>query len=446
LDNLSVGSEDAGGDQKQKQVRDSPLDQKDGPPVGGTSGGANNKDTTNGPPEKESSTESPRPSMESNSSKVGSSSIDLLNDPSEIISSTTEGVHSLEGTSVGRIETTTTENEPMSKQHQSDLEMSDLQRQEEIYGYIERIDALQAKLQYLARESAEAARKAAAAASSGSIEKKLAEKDEQIALLMEEGQKLSKTELKHMTIIKKLRSKTAESEKEAVDSRKKLEKAEKEKALLSEHVKKVEAMEKQSLERQKVVTQLQKDNEFITADRDAKNQTIAELKAQLLESTSQAKASEVKAVQDQLALERRRVTELENDISSLKIEKELAAGRAKAQLEDLRAKSEREAERTRVAEVEMKAEQQMLEGRLEIMRTRAEEVSSGATSDAQAKLLRQIETLQSQYAVASENWQGIEASLVARVTSLEKERDEALKRESDIRRRAREAVSPSNIH
>jgi TATA element modulatory factor len=443
LDNLSVGSEDAGGDKKQNQSGDTTVVQRDESQGGGTSGGANNKDPAHGHLQK-SSTESPRPSMESSSSNTGRPSVDLPNNPSEMIASTPEVERSLEGPSGGRIETTT-ENEATSKQQQSDLEISDLQRQEEIHSYIERIDALQAKLQYLSRESAEAARKAAAAASSGSAEKKLAEKDEQIALLMEEGQKLSKTELKHMTIIKKLRAKVAESEKEDVDSRKKLEKVEKEKALLSEQMKKVEAMERQSLERQKVLTQLQKDNEAIAAERDAKNQIIAELKAQLLESTSQAKASEVKAIEDQLALERRRVAELEDDISSLKVEKELAAGRAKAQLEELRAKSEREAERARVAEVEMRAEQQMLESRLELMRTRAEEVSSGVTGDAQAKLLRQIETLQTQYAVASENWQGIEASLNARVTSLEKERDEALKRESDIRRKAREAVSSNKI-
>jgi hypothetical protein len=88
----------------------------------------------------------------------------------------------------------------------------------------------------------------------------------------------------------------------------------------------------------------------------------------------------------------------------------------------------------------MKTEQQMLESKLEVMRARAEEVSSGATGDAQAKLLRQIETLQTQYAVASENWQGIEALLIARATSLEKERDEATRREADIRRKAREMV------
>jgi TATA element modulatory factor len=52
-----------------------------------------------------------------------------------------------------------------------------------------------------------------------------------------------------------------------------------------------------------------------------------------------------------------------------------------------------------------------------------------------------VETLQTQYAIANENWQGIEASLVTRVASLEKERDDALRRESDMRKKAREAVS-----
>jgi TATA element modulatory factor len=426
LDNLSVGSTEI---------------QKDEPQGRSTPVGANNKEPVNGLQTKTTQAESPRISMESTSSNAERPITDFPKTVIEAITSKAEGGHSSEGPSVRGVEASTTEYAATSNQQQSDLEISDLQRQEEIHGYIERIDALQAKLQYLSRESAESARKAAAAASSGSTEKKLAEKDEQIALLMEEGQKLSKNELKHMTIIKKLRAKAAESEKETVEFKQKLERADKEKADLLERFKRVEATERQSTERQKILTQLQKDIETISAERDAKDTIIAELRAQLQESTSQAKAVEVKAIQDQLTIERRRVAELENDVSSLKIEKELAAGRAKAQIEEIRAKSEREAERARVAEVEMRAEQQMLESRLELMRTRAEEVSSGATSDAQAKLLRQIETLQTQYAVASENWQGIEASLVARVKSLEKERDEALKKESDIRRRAREAVS-----
>ena len=56
------------------------------------------------------------------------------------------------------------------------------------------------------------------------------------------------------------------------------------------------------------------------------------------------------------------------------------------------------------------------------------------------KLLRQIETLQTQYSVATENWRGIEASLLSRITTLESERDEMARREADTRRKARETV------
>ena len=60
----------------------------------------------------------------------------------------------------------------------------------------------------------------------GSTEAKIASKDEQIALLMQEGEALSKTELRHLQTIKKLRAKAAEDEKASNDIRKKLERAE----------------------------------------------------------------------------------------------------------------------------------------------------------------------------------------------------------------------------
>ena len=82
----------------------------------------------------------------------------------------------------------------------------------------------------------------------------------------------------------------------------------------------------------------------------------------------------------------------------------------------------------------------MLESRLEAFRARAEEASTGSSGDVQARLLRQIETLQNQYAIASENWQGIEGSLLSKVTALEKERDDIVKKEADVRRKARETV------
>jgi chromosome segregation ATPase len=65
-------------------------------------------------------------------------------------------------------------------------------------------------------------------------------------------------------------------------------------------------------------------------------------------------------------------------------------------------------------------------------------VTSSNTTDAQAKLLRQVETLQTQYALASENWQTLESTLNSRIAALEKERDDIAKRETDIRKKARE--------
>jgi len=88
----------------------------------------------------------------------------------------------------------------------------------------------------------------------------------------------------------------------------------------------------------------------------------------------------------------------------------------------------------------------MLENKTEVLRTRAEEVSTGASGDAHAKLLRQMETLQSQYAIASGNWQGMETSLLSRVAALEKERDDLSKKEADVRKKARDIVSSLSIH
>jgi chromosome segregation ATPase len=319
--------------------------------------------------------------------------------------------------------------------------LADADREEEIHGYIERIDALQAKLQYLAQESAEKARKAGAEAPAGTLEKNLAEKDEQIALLMEEGQKLSKTELKHMTAIKKLRAKSQESERATADVAKKMEKLEKENSDLAERLKAAEAAQKQVGEKQRQVDQLRKENDKLRSERDSRDVFIASLKSQIAEAASEAKANESKKTQELLDTEKKKVANLEEEVSTVKIERELAEQKLRAQIDELRAKNERELERARATETELKGEIQMLEGRLEVMRARTEEVSSGAIGDSQAKLLRQIETLQTQYSVASDNWQGIESSLNSRIALLQKEKDEALKREADIKKKAREMVS-----
>ena len=333
------------------------------------------------------------------------------------------------------------EYEKVIDQMRSDHEAAELRRQEETHTYLEQIDALQAKLQYLTKEAAEIAKNASADSKPSSLEQKLAVKDEKIALLIEEGQKLSQTELKHMNIIKRLRAKATEDEKSTADSKRSVEKHERIARESQEKVKRAEAAEKRTSEKIKSLVKVETDLQAAQTDCEAKNALITDLQLQLSQATSVARAAEARANEQALGAERRRVADLVEELSAVKSEKELAERQNQSELRELKEKAEREKERAKVAEIERLGEQNILESRLEAYRARAEEASAGQGSDVQAKLLRQIETLQNQYAVASENWQGIEGSLLSRVTGLEKERDEITKREANMRRKAREAVS-----
>lgn len=317
------------------------------------------------------------------------------------------------------------------------------QNQDEIHAYIERIDALEAKLQYLAREASAAARKEALSAPSGSAEKKLAEKDQQIAQLMEEGKNLAANEQKLRTILKNLRKKQAEDEKEIGNLKAAKEKADREMDNLRKRARNADELEKRQNELQKRLDQSQRELNNLRPEVKSKDAIIAELRSQLQKATEQADAMSAKVNDKAREQDQRRIAELEESVEALKIEKNLATDRAKAQAEELRKEAERASEKAKALELELKAEVQVMESKLEAMRTRAEEASSGVIGDSQAKLLRQVETLQSQYSIASENWQGIETTLRSRIVNLEKERDEALQRESDMRRKAREAVSNS---
>ena len=312
--------------------------------------------------------------------------------------------------------------------------------QDELNGYLERIDSLQTKLLYLTKEAADSARQAASAAQSGSAEKKLLEKDEKIAMLMEEGQKLSKLEMKHLTNIKKLRSQNLAANREHETTRARAEKAERFSSMLEDRAKKAEAATKRA--EQNLASSLDASNDFeaVKKERDALNATLAVIKAQLLRANERAEAAERKADSEHFEKERRRNAHLHDDLTRTKIERELSEEKLRREIKDLKASLEREKEHSRALETEMLGEQAALESKLESFRARAEEASSSDHGDVQAKLLRQIETLQSQYAAASQNWQGIESSLLGRITNLEKERDEIAARESDVRRKLREVT------
>lgn len=312
--------------------------------------------------------------------------------------------------------------------------------QEEMHEYIERIDALQSKLKYLAKEAADSARDAASAAKPGSTEKQLLEKDERIALLMEEGQKLSKTELDNRTVIKKLRQQLAESNKQENDMKRRTAKLERDVSEAEARAKRAEASEKRAQESLNSQSRASKELESVISERDALTTTVEELKGQLARATSRAEVAESKAHAEVLEQSKRRVAELEDDLSSAKVEREISEEKMRREIRTLQDNLEREKENARVLEAELKGEQTALESKMESLRSKAEEASSSTAGETQVKLLRQIETLQTQYAVASENWQGIEGSLLSRLNEMEKERDEIARKEADLRRKIREVV------
>lgn len=325
-------------------------------------------------------------------------------------------------------------------------DFAESQRDEEIHGYIERIDALQSKLKYLAREAAESAKHAAATASPGSVQKQLHEKDEKIALLLEEGQKLSKSEMDHRTVIKKLRQQLSENTKAQSEMRKKTEKLERDLASSEARAKRAEAAERRANETLSSQKKQVKDFEAVSNERNALNQTVQETKAQLSRALARAEAAETKAESDALEQERRRANDLEEELSTIKIERDISEEKSRKEISELTQKIEQEKERARMLEAELKGEQSVLESKMESLRSRAEEASSGATGETQAKLLRQIETLQTQYSVASENWHTLEGSLLSRLANVEKERDDIAKREGELRKKIRELVRTDPVY
>ncbi|KAJ5946480.1 hypothetical protein N7454_003319 [Penicillium verhagenii] len=309
---------------------------------------------------------------------------------------------------------------------QDEEKAAESERQDEIHGYIERIDALQSKLKYLAKEAADSAKIAAANASPGNC------------IAPRRGQKLSKSEMDHRTAIKKIRQQLSDITKSQTELKKKNEKLERDFANSEAKAKRAEAAEKRATESLSSQTKTTKDYDAVSNERNALNQTVSEMKAQLSRALARAEAAEAKAHSDALDHEKRKADEMEEELANIKIDRDISDQKSKKEIAELQEKLDQEKERARMLEEELKGEQSVLESKMESLRTRAEEASSGATGETQAKLLRQIETLQTQYSVASENWHTLEGSLLSRLANVEKERDDTSRREGELRKKIRE--------
>lgn len=247
--------------------------------------------------------------------------------------------------------------EQLITQMQYDHEAAELRRQEETHDYLERIDALQSKLQYLTKEATELAKSTLSDAKPGSTEQKLAKQDEKIALLMEEGWKLSQTELKHMSIIKKLRAKSTEDDIRLAATKRSIEKHEKATREAQERTKRAEVAERRAFEQTKTLPKLEKELEAIKQDREAQATLIRDLQRQLSDATSAARQAEAKAQADALEFEQRLTADLREELAGLNAERDASDQQHRAEMRDLRDRAERERERARIADIERQGEQ-----------------------------------------------------------------------------------------
>lgn len=227
---------------------------------------------------------------------------------------------------------------------------------DELNSHLERIDALQSKLTYLSQQLAASAKATSAESDVTSQHRKLAEKDAQIAALMEEGQKLSKTEMKHMTTIKQLRAKGQEQNKELTTIKQRLTKAEKSITEQSERAKRAEASEKAAQEKLKIVDQIEKDISTIRAEREEANLTITELRKQLTDALSRAEDAEKRVKAGALEAEKRVTASLQEDLDNLRIEKKLAEDRAKKEIQAAQEQAKSKQETANVTELELRGE------------------------------------------------------------------------------------------
>lgn len=249
------------------------------------------------------------------------------------------------------------EYEAMLTQMQSDYEVSEIRRQEETHSFMERIDALQSKLQYLTNEALGTARTALTTAHAGSLDRRLAEKDEQIALLMEEGEKLSKTELRYMNTIKSLRSSILEDQKHSTRVGVKLEKAQQEVQYAKERARRAEEVEQRELVRSKTLSKVEKENESLKAGLESHRAIAADLKLQMAQAPREASAAGNAAQADALEAERSVSAQLRDDLSKARIEREISEEKSRSEMRHITMEAERAKEHAQATETELRREQ-----------------------------------------------------------------------------------------
>ncbi|XP_039971940.1 TATA element modulatory factor [Xiphias gladius] len=265
------------------------------------------------------------------------------------------------------------------------------------------------------------------------------EKEEQIRGLLEEGEKLSKQQLQHSNIIKKLRVKEKESDTKITKQHKKIKEQEEELKHLQQVLDGKEEVEKQHREnikklntvverQERELSRVQSDSEelleknrSLQAALDNSYKELAELhkaNASRASEAEEAALSRETQAKEQLSLA------LEKAQEEARMQQEALAN----QVADLRLALQRAEQQQARKEDYLREEISELQQRLQEAETRNQELSQSVTS-ATRPLLRQIENLQASLGGQTASWEKLEKSISDRLVDAQAQLAVAVEKE-----------------
>ncbi|KAJ9575477.1 hypothetical protein L9F63_007682, partial [Diploptera punctata] len=281
--------------------------------------------------------------------------------------------------------------------------------------YTQRLSTLERKFQQAIREKElllkqleQAKQDAASRLSMGELETLVAEKDEIIKELREEGEKLSKQQLQHSNIIKKLRAKEKETDSTIKNQKEQLD-------VLSEEVERLKRSlaAKDEVER----TQIEAVHQ-LTARTKRQEKELANIRGQLDDTTHKLDTTKesLDLAKKELTEYKRTKTALEKELKEAKLSEERE--QLLAQIEDLRLKLQQAEEQHSGREANVRQECTDLLRRLERAEARNEELAQ-SVSVTTRPLLRQLESLQAASSAQQTSWEKQERNLSDTVSELQ---------------------------
>ncbi|XP_071106362.1 TATA element modulatory factor-like isoform X2 [Haliotis cracherodii] len=279
-------------------------------------------------------------------------------------------------------------------------------------------------------------------ASDVSQESLLEEKDEQIAELLQEGEKLSKQQLQSNNIIKKLRSKEKENESVLSSQKKKLEEQKTE----LEHLRKVcdakDDLEKKQIEainqlnnavqkQEKELLKFRSDQEDVQEKERSLQTALENAYKEIADLHKMNAAQDSKAQEAALSAEVSVREALKMDMEHEKMRHKQEREGLIMQIEDLRLTMTRMEKDHNRREDMLRQEISDLQMQLQEDEARTQELSHSVSS-ATRPLLRQIENLQANYTAQSTSWEKVERNITERLADAQGQLAMAVEKERSV--------------